>query len=78
MVVEQRGRVQMRTSYRYVMTVVDVFSRKVWLQPLFFKETGEYTAPAFERILARAGVTPRSLILDGGGEFRKLFSRLLR
>jgi transposase InsO family protein len=77
-VVEQRGQVQMRTQHRYIMTVVDVFSRKVWLEPLSSKETVAHTTPAFERILARAGVTPRSLMMDRGTEFRGMFARMLR
>jgi hypothetical protein len=68
----------MRTQLRYCMTVCDVFSRKVFLEPLSSKETAAHTTPAFERILARAGVTPRSLMMDQGTEFRGQFARMLR
>lgn len=62
-------------NWRYIMTVVDIFSRKIWLGKLKYKEAVD-TAAEFERICNRATIQPNYLISDNGkewlGEF-KLF-----
>ena len=40
-------------GYRYLMTVVDVFSKYAWVQPLKIK-TGKDVTTAFEKILKRS------------------------
>lgn len=59
---------------RYIMTVVDIFSRKIWLGKLKKKEAVE-ARNAFEEICNRATVKPNYLISDNGnewlGEFRE-------
>ena len=55
-------------NYRYIMTVVDVFSRKVWLEKMTVKFS--FTArDALKRVIKRAGVSPGHIISDGGSEF---------
>ena len=49
---ENRERaIPIRSYYRYVMTVVDVFSRKLWLEALTFKETEVNTKAALQKII---------------------------
>lgn len=59
-------------QYRYIMNVVDIFSRKIWLAKLKTK-AGWETRNAFQSICERAGVTPNSLISDNGKEWLGLF-----
>ena len=72
------GRVQFKTSYRYIMTVIDVFSRRIWLETTPFKQTEQFTAPAFAKILDRAATQPRHLMMDQGAEFKGAFVALLK
>ena len=62
-------------GYRYIMTVIDVFSRKIWLQRLKQKEARD-CADAFESICVRAQVNPSQLIADNGTEFKGEFAEL--
>lgn len=55
-------------GYRYLMTVVDVFSRKVWLEKLKMKFSFN-ARDALKRIIQRAKVAPAHIISDGGSEF---------
>lgn len=61
--------------WRYILNVVDIFSRKVWLAKLKRKEAID-VRNEFENICNRAGIKPDYLISDNGkewlGEF-KLF-----
>jgi hypothetical protein len=65
---------QHNRRYRYILTVVDVFSRHLWLEKLKKKEAEEYTQ-AMIRITNRAGVRPDSFLSDNGlenlGEFKQ-------
>jgi transposase InsO family protein len=55
-------------GYRYIMTIVDVFSRKVWLENLKMKFSFN-ARDALKRVIQRAGVSPSHIISDGGSEF---------
>jgi hypothetical protein len=55
-------------GYRYIMTVVDVFSRKVWLEKLKMKFSFN-ARDALKRTIQRAEVSPGHIISDGGSEF---------
>ena len=60
----------------YVLVVQDVFSRFLWTEALVTK-TPEEVAKAFEKILQRAGMAPRSLTSDVGPEWSGDFARML-
>ena len=60
----------------YVLVVQDVFSRFLWTEALVTK-TPEEVAKAFEKILQRAGMAPRSLTTDVGPEWSGNFARML-
>jgi hypothetical protein len=63
---------------RYVLTVVDVFSRKAHAQAMTNK-TAPTTAKAFARIIAENdGRTPINVRTDHGNEFKGDFGRLLK
>ncbi|XP_069128436.1 uncharacterized protein [Argopecten irradians] len=52
---------------RFLLIVIDVFSRFLWVEPLRSK-TGKEVLKAFDRIVKR-GVIPKRLRSDGGSEF---------
>ena len=60
-------------NYRYILTIVDVFSRKVWVEKTKDKEASTI-ASAFNRAINRAGISPKYLISDRGTEFQGDFS----
>ena len=62
------------SGYKFILLVIDVFSKVVYVEPLKFK-TGECTATAMEKILARSEAPPVMLVTDGGKEF---FNRIFR
>ena len=56
-------------GYWYLLTVVDVFSKHAWVEPIKSK-TGKDVTTAFEKILKRSrGRKPRNLQTDDGKEF---------
>ena len=64
-------------GYRYLLTVVDVFSKHAWLQPVKNK-TGQAVTAAFEKIL-KEGRKPINLQTDDGKEFyNKTFQALMK
>jgi hypothetical protein len=58
----------------FILNVIDVFSRKFWLEPMK-KQTSLLTKNALMRIINRAGVSPKYLISDNGTEFHKEFEK---
>lgn len=61
---------------RYIMNVIDVFSKKVMLSALTQK-TAEYVANAFQESVIDRGLTPQAITSDNGLEFRGEFAELL-
>jgi len=55
-------------SYRYLLTCIDIFTRRAWAIPLRSKSGSEVTA-AFRKILASPNRRPRTLQTDKGTEF---------
>ena len=55
-------------GYKYVLVIIDVFSRYMWMRPLKTKHAKEIVR-AFKSVLAE-GRQPRSLRTDSGSEFR--------
>ena len=66
-------------GYRYLLTVVDVFSKYTWVQPVNNK-TGQALTDAFEKILkGSGGRKPINLQTDHGKEFHnKTFQALMK
>jgi len=63
-------------SYRYLLTCIDVFSKKAWAIPLLDK-SGRHVTEAFEKILANGGKC-NMLQSDKGSEFlNSTFQRML-
>ena len=60
---------------KYILAVIDVFSRYAWVRPLSNKTPGA-VSKAFESIL-EDGRIPKSLNTDMGGEFRGVFKKLM-
>jgi len=56
-------------QFRYIIDVVDAFSRKVWLEKLRVKGAAQ-VAREFAKICDRAGIYPSYLLSDNGGEFK--------
>ena len=54
--------------YKYILTVIDVFSKVAYAVPLKTKQTTEVAA-AFDSIIADMPITPRKLMVDAGTEF---------
>ena len=64
-------------GYKYLLTVVDVFSKYAWVEPIKNK-TGQAVTEAFEKIL-KQGRKPIQLQTDDGREFyNKTFAQLLK
>jgi len=55
-------------GYRYILCVIDMFSKKAWMEPLKNK-TGVEVSKAFEKILKRSHARPEKLQTDSGKEF---------
>jgi len=55
-------------GYRYILCVIDIFSKKAWIEPIKNK-TGFAVTKAFQKIISRAGSKPEKLQTDSGKEF---------
>ena len=65
-------------NYRYILTVIDLFSRYGWAKPLKNK-TGQDVKRAFEEIFESSGRKPLKLQTDQGKEFEnKVFQDFLK
>jgi hypothetical protein len=62
------------SGYRYLLVVVDVFSRYVWAEPIKNK-TSRAVADAFKKIIQER--KPWNLFTDAGREFEGEFKKLL-
>ena len=51
--------------FKYILVVVDCFSKKLWAQPVK-KKTKEATADAMEKVLDNMKSLPTMLVTDGG------------
>lgn len=59
-------------GYKYILAVIDCFSKFAWLSPLKSK-SGKEVAAAFEKVITRGGRKPRNLQSDRGKEFYNSF-----
>lgn len=53
------------SHYKYIMTVIDCFSRYAWALPI-----KSNTQEAFKKIIEESGRKPEKLVIDGGNEFK--------
>ncbi|XP_052814229.1 uncharacterized protein LOC128241339 [Mya arenaria] len=56
-------------AYKYILLVIDTFSKYVWLRPLR-RKTGREVADAFADIFEQSGRDPAKQITDKGQEFK--------
>jgi len=54
--------------YKYILTVIDMFSRQAYAEPLKTKSAVEVAA-ALDKIISSMPITPRRLMVDAGTEF---------
>lgn len=64
-------------GWRYILTVVDVFSRKTWLRKLK-KKTAAAVRDEMKTIIDDVGVSPKLLLSDQGLEFHGVFSEFCK
>ena len=55
-------------NYKFVLLVVDVFTKMIYVEPMK-RKLGENTAEAMEKILSRVDMPPVMLVTDRGREF---------
>ena len=66
------------SGYRYILVVIDCYSKYVWTEPLKNK-TAEVVSKAFKNVLKNAKYSPKNLQTDNGTEFyNRNFSELMR
>ena len=56
------------SNYRFILVVIDCFTRKIWAVPMKFK-TAQWTADAFESIFKTFDKFPVHIVTDKGLEF---------
>ena len=56
------------SGYKYLLTVIDVFSKQVWIIPLETK-TGKEVAMAFQKLFTTTNASPSRLWTDKGTKF---------
>ena len=67
--VEMQEWVEYNDGFRYILNVIDIFSKFVWSIPLKNKK-GDTVLEAFKSIVSDAGnIKPKHLVVDQGGEF---------
>ena len=67
-----------KDGYRYLLTVIDLFSRYAWARPIRTKSAADVTA-AFRSVLSQDRRKPKKLQTDNGREFENaVFQLMLR
>ena len=64
------------SNFNYILLVIDLFSKKLWLRKLKTK-TGNETAEAIKSVIADMDSPPQTVIFDEGLEFYNQFVDLL-
>jgi len=59
--------------YNYIFNLIDVFSRKLFMEPMKVK-SAETTKKVLQTIIRKAGIKPDYLISDRGTEFQGIFA----
>ena len=70
--VEMNNYIKVNNGYRYLLTVIDTFSKKAWGEAIKNK-TGEDVTKAMKNIFIRSNRTPKNLQTDDGKEFFKTY-----
>ena len=60
--------VRANSFYKYILSVIDIFSKKAFVRPLKTKNSTE-VAKALDDIISQFPITPRKLMVDNGTEF---------
>ena len=58
----------LNNGMRYILTVIDIFSRYAWAEPIAAK-SGQNIVNAFRKIFQKSGRKPLKLQTDQGKEF---------
>ena len=75
--VDQSSLSNFNNSYRYILTCIDVFTKRAWAIRLR-RKTGREVTAAFRKVLATSDRNPRMLQTDKGTEFlNAAFQRML-
>ena len=75
--VEMQSYARENIGYRYMLTVIDIFSKYSWAIPVK-KKTGEDVTAAMKSMLRKSGRVPKNLHTDRGKEFyNKNFQTLM-
>src|SRR5207244_3695191 len=67
--VEMQKYKRVNQGYRYLLTVIDIFSKYAWVKPLHDK-TGHSITEAFSQIINESDRFPNKLQTDDGKEFK--------
>ena len=65
-----------KQNFNYILTCIDVFSKKAWAEPMSHKYASD-TTNAFKKILKTAESKPKRIYSDSGNEFMGSFKKLL-
>lgn len=75
---EMQNYAKQNKGYRYILVVIDCYSKYVWTKPLKNK-TGLEVSKAMKSVLTREGYSPRNLQSDHGTEmYNSHFKKLMR
>jgi transposase InsO family protein len=66
--IDMNDNIQSNKGWRYIMTVVDIFSRKVFLSRIKLKEANN-TSAALRALIDKLGVSPKYILSDNGAEW---------
>ena len=72
--IDYQNLVYFNSGYKYILLVIDVFSKVVYIEPLK-KKTGDLTAEAMSKIIDKNNGPPVMLVTDRGNEFFNSFFR---
>lgn len=64
-------------GYKYIVNVIDVFSRKIWIEAIKHK-TALQVSLTLQKIIDRAGVACDHLMCDNGTEFKARFEEFCK
>lgn len=70
--IDFRNHAEWNDGVSYILSAIDTFSRKAWIEPVV-KKTSQEVLIAFKRILTRAADTPLTLVADKGCELRNRY-----
>jgi len=65
---DMQAEAKFNDGYKYILTVIDLFSRQAWAQPVMTKSP-IHVKPAFEKIFTSTGRKPLKIQSDQGLEF---------